>query len=130
MSSTDVLHAQYSTLECRATPAFVASFIEKCEARMSGRRRDRVLFSLYCLLTALPAAGQALPVPIRPLPQPSQRPLPTGHIIHVDATRGDDAADGSREKPLLTLARAIERVKPGQTICLRGGIYYERVTVR
>nr|MDT0662577.1 sigma-70 family RNA polymerase sigma factor [Micromonospora sp. DSM 115978] len=39
------------------------------------------------------------------------------------APTGDDAADGSRDRPFATLNRAVEVVRPGQTIAMRGGTY-------
>jgi hypothetical protein len=67
--------------------------------------------------------------PMRPLPQASKRPAATGPALHVDAAKGDDAADGSATKPWKTLTHAIKQLKPGDTLYLRGGTYYERVTV-
>lgn len=62
--------------------------------------------------------------PIRPLHQPTDRPLPATPIRHVDATRGDDANDGSRDKPFKSLAAATVNLQPGDTVVLRGGVYY------
>ncbi len=41
---------------------------------------------------------------------------------HPDA---DDQNDGSREKPLRTLAAAAQRVEPGQRVCVFPGVYSE-----
>ncbi len=67
--------------------------------------------------------------PMRPLPAPSNRPLEDGPSVFVDAARGDDAGDGSLGKPWRTIARALKGAPAGRTVCLRGGTYYERVTI-
>lgn len=67
--------------------------------------------------------------PMRPLPQASRRPLAKGPAKFVDAKRGDDAGDGSRATPWKTLRRAIAALKPGDTLYVRGGTYYESVRV-
>lgn len=67
--------------------------------------------------------------PMRPLPGPSAEPAGDGPKYHVDAAKGDDSADGSREKPWKTVARGLKDLKPGDTLLLRGGVYHERVTV-
>ena len=67
--------------------------------------------------------------PMRALPTSSDRPLPKGPILFVDANNGDDANDGSREKPLATIAHGMTLLKPGDTLCLRGGIYYQPTNV-
>jgi len=76
-----------------------------------------------------PAGAQPLPAPTRPLPSPSNRPLPDSHVVYVDATRGDDDHAGSRDQPFRTLARAARDLKPGDTVCLRGGVHYGHVIV-
>ena len=69
--------------------------------------------------------------PMRPLPQPkdSRRPLPTVGTFFVDANNGNDRADGSQANPWKTINRALRARMPGDTVCLRGGIYYEHVVV-
>lgn len=66
--------------------------------------------------------------PARPLPKASQRPLDKGPTLFVDPLKGDDANDGAQAKPWKTLGHAVTRLKPGDTLCLRGGTYYEHVT--
>lgn len=68
--------------------------------------------------------------PARPLPEASHRPLADGPHFFVDARAGRDDADGSRGRPWKSLAYAIGRLTPGDTLYLRGGTYHERVTVR
>ncbi|MFI5495116.1 RICIN domain-containing protein [Actinoplanes sp. NPDC051859] len=48
----------------------------------------------------------------------------------VVAPTGDDGGPGTLAKPFATLARAVEVVRPGQTIALRGGVYRPTVTTR
>lgn len=47
--------------------------------------------------------------------------------VHV-AKNGDDANEGSLEKPLLTIQRAADLAQPGDTITVHEGIYRERVS--
>jgi hypothetical protein len=65
--------------------------------------------------------------PMRPLPVPTARPLADGPKLFVDALRGDDSKAGSAEAPWKTLAHALRRLKPGDTLYLRGGTYHEKV---
>lgn len=67
--------------------------------------------------------------PMRPLPTPSSRPLASGPAKYVDAARGDDAANGAKTAPWKTLAASLKKLKPGDTLYLRGGTYFEAVTV-
>jgi hypothetical protein len=64
--------------------------------------------------------------PQRPLPQPSQRELVAGSKHFVDAARGDDKGAGTVDAPWKTLAYGLRQLQPGQTLYLRGGVYYER----
>ncbi len=64
--------------------------------------------------------------PIRPLPTAMDRPLAAGPKLFVDAARGDDANDGTAKAPWKSLAHALRRLKPGDTLYLRGGIYHEK----
>jgi len=72
--------------------------------------------------------GDSLPSP-RGLPVPSQRPLDKGTLFYVDAAHGDDKADGSKDKPWKTIAHGVNKLGPGATLVLRGGVYYEEVTL-
>jgi hypothetical protein len=79
-------------------------------------------------------AGEARPTyrshaPMRPLPAPSNRPLDKGPAYFVDPVKGQDRQEGSKEKPWRTVSQAVKRLKPGDTLYLRGGIYYECVTI-
>src|SRR5690349_17811038 len=80
------------------------------------------------LATAAGAAPLSHP-PMRPLPKPSVRPISLENLRYADAGKGDDGNDGSRDKPWKTLRHALTRLKPGDTLLLRGGTYYETLTV-
>lgn len=64
------------------------------------------------------------PVPMRPLPTASQRPLGTGPAWYVDAAKGDDAGQGTQQHPWKTLAHSLRQLRPGDTLYLRGGVHY------
>lgn len=66
---------------------------------------------------------------MRPLPVASSRPMSETPARFVDAARGDDQQDGSQAKPWKSLQHAASQLVPGQTLYLRGGTYYEHVTV-
>lgn len=65
--------------------------------------------------------------PLRPLPGASQRPATEGPARYVDAVRGSDRNNGSQASPWKTIAFALKQIRPGETLYLRGGVYYERV---
>lgn len=67
--------------------------------------------------------------PTRPLPVPSARPLSHGHGVYVDGKNGNDANSGTRESPWRTLAYAVKQLEPGHVLYLRGGTYYEHITI-
>src|SRR5687767_1730734 len=68
--------------------------------------------------------------PVRPLPEPSLRPLTPGPARFVDSRKGNDAHDGSQDKPWKTAAYAVRQLGAGDTLYLRGGTYYEQVVVK
>lgn len=76
------------------------------------------------------AAEFASHAPMRPLPTPSTRALPQGPMFLVDAARGDDAAEGSAAKPWRSIAASLPKLRPGDTLVLRGGTYYEHLTLK
>ncbi|HUI48070.1 MAG TPA: DUF1565 domain-containing protein [Acidimicrobiia bacterium] len=79
---------------------------------------------------ALTTAARAdAPAPMRPLPQPSDRPAAPGPAWFVDATHGNDTADGSRRSPWRTVQHALAHAHPGDTIYLHGGVYFERIAL-
>jgi hypothetical protein len=64
--------------------------------------------------------------PLRPLAQPSQRPLAKGRKVFV-APHGNDAHPGTEDKPWRTINAALKHLEPGDTLYLRGGSYFENV---
>jgi hypothetical protein len=86
-------------------------------------------------LARAPVAGAAGDVkfvshpPMRPLPTASNRPLEKGPGYFVDPVKGSDQQDGSQAKPWKSVAHAVARLKPGDTLYLRGGTYYEQVVM-
>ncbi|MGH9888294.1 MAG: hypothetical protein ACREBE_22360, partial [bacterium] len=92
----------------------------------------RTIALVVCLLPSMAAAAPAAPAshaPMRPLPVASDRPPATGPVLHVDPVRGDPAGDGSEKRPWKTLEAAVKRLKPGDTLYLHGGTYFESVTI-
>lgn len=64
--------------------------------------------------------------PQRLLPQARQYPLTDGPKFFVDPVRGDDAHPGTEAAPWKSVAFGVRKLSPGDTLYLRGGIYYER----
>lgn len=84
----------------------------------------------FLLAGAAPVAGQSKFLshpPMRPLPEASKRPFEKGTTHFVDAVKGDDKNQGSEAKPWKTIQRGVQHLKPGETLYLRGGVYYEKV---
>ena len=87
---------------------------------------------LALLLLALNFASAAefqSHAPMRPLPEASARPLPAANVHFADAKNGDDSQPGTKEKPRKTIAGSLLHLNPGDTLCLRGGTYYEGVNL-
>jgi hypothetical protein len=83
----------------------------------SAHRSHRVAFAalFLCLIAASYGTGSG------PLATPT-------HAAEVFvAPAGNDAADGSAEKPLATLQAGVDRLAPGDTLVIRGGTYRETV---
>ncbi|MGI8978992.1 MAG: hypothetical protein ACR2FY_07185 [Pirellulaceae bacterium] len=64
--------------------------------------------------------------PMRPLPMPAKRELADGPKKFVDAAKGDDGAAGTEQGPWKSLRHSLRQLKPGDTLYLRGGTYYEK----
>jgi hypothetical protein len=67
--------------------------------------------------------------PTRPMPTAIDQPQVTGPKLFVDAARGNDTNAGTMQAPWKSLAHALRRLKPGDTLCLRGGTYHEKVSL-
>ncbi len=67
--------------------------------------------------------------PMRPLPVATKAPLAAGPKLFVDAMHGSDANAGSEGAPWKTLSHATRQLKPGDTLYLRGGTYFEKVSL-
>jgi hypothetical protein len=62
-------------------------------------------------------------------PPPDKPPLVEGPKFFVDPYRGDDGKEGTETAPWKTVAHALGRLKAGDTLYLRDGVYHERLTV-
>lgn len=93
--------------------------------------RHVLIFSIALGIACVSAAeGFASHPPMRPLPTAPDRPPATGDAYYVHPTEGDDTSPGTENTPWLTVTHAASRLSPGDTLYLRGGTYYENVTVR
>ncbi len=72
-------------------------------------------------------ASYASHPPMRPLPVSSSASNQSERARYVDTVRGDDAHSGKKSAPWKTLAFSLRQLEPGDTLYLRGGIYYETV---
>ncbi|RBP45452.1 hypothetical protein DES53_103452 [Roseimicrobium gellanilyticum] len=66
---------------------------------------------------------------MRPLPKAVTGTLPEGPAYYVDPSKGDDTQPGTREKPWKSLKHGTRQLKAGETLVLRAGTYYERVSL-
>lgn len=64
---------------------------------------------------------------MRPRPTPSRAPRARGPEKFVDVRRGDDMGAGTESQPWKTLAHAVRKLEPGDTLYLREGVYHEHV---
>ncbi len=53
--------------------------------------------------------------------------LPETGCYFVDAQAGDDAGPGTKDKPWRTVQASLRKLEPGDTLVLRGGVYFENV---
>jgi len=93
-------------------------------------KNARWLLAGFALALALPnlhAAEKVATHPaMRPLPKSAGIPRAEGPARFVDASRGDDASMGTEEAPWKTLKHSLRKLKPGETLYLRG-TFYEKV---
>ncbi len=64
---------------------------------------------------------------MRPLPTASKRARPKGPTFFVDAAKGKDSNSGSKNTPWQSIGHALAKLNAGDTLCLRGGTYYEHI---
>lgn len=93
-----------------------------------------ILFgSIGLLASVIPAqsapASYASHPPVRPLPTALNEAVTNGAKRFVDAARGNDTGEGTEKAPWKSLAVATRRLQPGDTLYLRGGTYYEKVSL-
>jgi hypothetical protein len=91
----------------------------------------RFIAALLVVCSIAAAADQrfASHTPPRPLPIANNRPLAAGPAKFVDANKGNDDAAGTEQAPWKSLTHAVKQLKPSDTLYLRGGTYYEHVTI-
>jgi Right handed beta helix region/Protein of unknown function (DUF1565) len=68
------------------------------------------------------------PTPPSPTPNPPPAPTPPPSVTadFVVALDGNDTNPGTATQPFRTIQRAANTVKAGQTVLVRGGVYFER----
>lgn len=86
-----------------------------------------LLAAMLAISTDASAQEKPSMQPLVTLPVASDRPRADGPAKFVDAAKGSDAADGSEAKPWKTVTRSLSGLAAGETLYLRGGIYYENV---
>ena len=92
----------------------------------SGLRLPRwALGTLALAVAAAGCAGPGLPPAARPPAAPASTPGPPFFV----APAGRDSNPGTRRRPFGTLAHALERLRAGDRLYVRGGTYPERVKV-
>ena len=65
--------------------------------------------------------------PLRPLPQAANRPRGEGPSYFVHSRDGSDEASGAEAAPWRTVTHALQQLRAGDTLYLRGGTYYEHL---
>lgn len=93
-----------------------------------------VILGVGLLGWQIPGDNDTVPGPESPAGPPGAAPVgstayrvPDGALFVSPS--GEDDADGTREHPLRTLAKAIGEARSGGTIVLRGGVYHQTATV-
>src|SRR5262245_26857895 len=77
------------------------------------------------ILVAPAAAAPVSHPALRPAPPAPTRPAADGLGYFVNPAKGNDSADGSKGAPWRTIRHAVTKLKPGDTLYLHGGTYYE-----
>jgi Protein of unknown function (DUF1565) len=90
--------------------------------RESLMRNALFAFVLWIVPFTLPPALASAP--------PSGRLPGKGPAYHIDPNKGNDSGKGTKEAPWKTIQHALTRIKAGDTLYLRGGVYHENVAIR
>ena len=61
---------------------------------------------------------------------PAAGPVPLQNDIYYVSPRGNDAGSGRINAPWRTVQKSVERLRPGQTLYLRAGLYREYIEIR
>ncbi len=82
------------------------------------------------ILTSSSATSTPTAVPPTPTTIPSTPPAtpPPGGCTHYVATTGNDNNSGTLTSPWRTIQKSANTVSAGSTVCVRGGVYNEKVT--
>jgi hypothetical protein len=114
-------------------PGSLLTIADTAPQRRVSMKPTFVPLAAFLAALLIPNAGAAPAFasqpPTRPLPAASDRPVGEGPVRFVDSAKGDDAGDGGSSRPWRTLRHAIKQLIPGDSLCLRGGLYRERVTI-
>jgi len=85
------------------------------------------LIRVKVLLLGLAGLGLAAGYCVHPIRSAGLAPEQTRHAeYYVDPVRGDDAGAGTLDRPWKTFKSSISRLKPGQTLFLREGLFFEK----
>ncbi len=90
------------------------------------------LIGLFAMVTATLTADPVVAEfashpPQRPLPVGRERALGEGPNYYVDPNAGDDAGDGTVQRPWRSVNHAVRQLSPGDTLLLREGTYFENL---
>jgi len=118
MCLTGPVRLSHKMLKASPAALLFAVSLNICLAQPSAKHEDNA------------RAEYASHPPMRPLPVPANRPMADGPAYFADPKKGDDASPGTKEKPWRTIQHGIDQLKLGDTLYLRGGIYYENVACK
>lgn len=77
----------------------------------------RILFGGLVFLTAFNCKNESTP-----------EPAASAHASYYVATTGNDSNTGTMDAPFKTVVNALSKATPGDTVFVRGGTYYEKVS--
>jgi len=88
-----------------------------------------ILSLIMCFFAVAMIQAEPSHPPMRVTPTRTDRPLGAGPAYFVDAQSGTDSAAGTAEKPWKSINFAMTKLQPGDTLCLKGGTFFERIYV-